>query len=128
MLAGIEGGHGDDGHGTGDESGNGGHGEPSAKKDDHAAPSSGGHDDGDEHANGEASYIARGRVVIKSTGTWKITVSILDDHGDGLSNEAEVTAVQGGPNRIVVGVSGFLMGGTFLYGFVKRRIDGSVRR
>lgn len=126
VLAGVAGGHGDGGHGNGGHGDDHGGGQVVTTKGEHGTSVSGGHDD-DEDLSAEEMYLSRGRVVVKSVGEWTLLVEITDDHGDSLSGHVVIEAVPGGPNRIAVGLSGLLMGGTFLYGFMKRRTVGSVR-
>jgi hypothetical protein len=73
------------------------------------------------HDSGSAEgFNARGKVSLNATGTWHVVVEVAG-HDQKQSAEAHADVVDNGPNRVYLGFTGFLMGGTFLYGIVERR-------
>jgi len=89
-----------------------------AAADDHGATDAGGHG-GDEHAQ-PASYNARGKAELASTGTWTAVLKIEDAQGRTHEARGTFDAVKGGPSRFYLGFTGLLMGASVTYGAVVR--------
>lgn len=121
VLSGPADDHGGDGHSNGAES----HGTDSHESDSHDSESAaGGHGHGDQDEFSHAAYQVRGKVVLDQTGTWEASLTI-----EGLTERFSFDVIQGGPNRLFLGVSGSVMGGALIYGIVERRRqpNGGVR-
>jgi hypothetical protein len=70
---------------------------------------------------GEESYLARGQANLPSTGRWIAHLSMRGQRGEIFTGQAPLEVVEGGPNRLYLGATGLLMGGSLLFGLIQRR-------
>jgi len=64
----------------------------------------------------------RGAVDIPATGTWTARLRLADSSGVTYTAEATLAAVDGGPNRLYLVLTGSLIGGAVLLGTIVRRL------
>ncbi len=81
----------------------------------------------DEHASEPAgqAVLLRGAIDVPAAGAWTARLSLSDEAGETYVAEAALNAVDGGPNRLYLIVTGTLMAGAVLFGVVTRRLRPS---
>jgi hypothetical protein len=66
-------------------------------------------------------YLLRGTANLPNAGAWRARVEIIDTTGTVQSAEQDLSAVNGGPNRIYLAATGTLIVGSLLVGVIGRR-------
>lgn len=66
-------------------------------------------------------YLLRGTANLTNAGAWRARVEIIDTTGTVQSAEQDLSAVDGGPNRIYLAATGTLIVGSLLVGVIGRR-------
>ena len=66
-------------------------------------------------------YLLRGAANLTNAGAWRARVEIIDTTGTVQSAEQDLSAVDGGPNRIYLAATGTLIIGSLLVGVIGRR-------
>lgn len=74
-----------------------------------------------------SEYLMRGAAELPKTGTWRARVEITDTTGTVHSAEQELSAVDGGPNRIYLAATGTLITGALVVGVIGRRRAATVK-
>lgn len=96
------------------------------------AAAGGGHGEDTSHAGADPSghgavadtdrgVVFRGSGRLTAPGTWQVELAMVGHDGNTLKGTAPFEVVYGGPNRAYLGATGLIMGGSLLYGVIRRR-------
>ena len=77
--------------------------------------------DGHSHDAKAASYQVCGTATVPSIGVWTARLTIHDRQGRTFSGEVPLEAIEGGPNKLYLGATSFLIIGSVVFGAVQRR-------